>query len=145
MALKQVSGHLADPAPAVWEGDHVYFRNVGKATEKAKTDSWFIYAKDGSAGLGAIRWFGRWRKYCFFPMAETVFEENCLRDIAEFIVKITKEHKALKITATDELAPSSPLVIPPLPTPRSGSTDETYLKHKAESQSNPRPRRPSCY
>jgi hypothetical protein len=140
MALKQVSGHLADPAPAVWEGDHVYFRNVGKATEKAKTDSWFIYAKDGSTGLGAIRWFGRWRKYCFFPMAETVFEENCLRDIAEFIVKITKEYKALaksrgdKDDTPDAIVPTSPLVIPPIPTARI-----------VERLPSPRPRKPSCY
>ena len=35
--------------------------------------------------LGEIRWFGRWRQYTFFPYPDSVFNNECLRDIAEFL------------------------------------------------------------
>lgn len=124
---------------SAWEGEFVYFRNVGKTSDKAKTDTWFVYAKSGETGLGSLRWFGRWRKYCFFPMADTVFEEKCLRDIAEFIVKITKEYKSRGENGeVADLVPTSPLVIPPIRTAR--KTDD-----ECGRQPDPRPRRPSCY
>lgn len=43
--------------------------------------------------LGAVKWFPRWRKYSFYPAPDMVFEEVCLRDIAEFCVEKTKEHR----------------------------------------------------
>jgi hypothetical protein len=43
--------------------------------------------------LGWVAWFSRWRKYAFYPKPETVYEEDCLRDIAEFCEAKTKEHK----------------------------------------------------
>ena len=45
------------------------------------------------APIGAVSWFGRWRKYCFFPAAETVYEQDCLRDIAAFCEQKTTEHR----------------------------------------------------
>jgi hypothetical protein len=44
--------------------------------------------------LGEVRWFGGWRKYCFFAADCCVFEEVCMREISDFIVERTKEHKA---------------------------------------------------
>lgn len=49
-----------------------------------KTDRWLVYAKGGGQ-LGQIHWFGAWRKYAFYPLAETLYEPTCLRDIATFI------------------------------------------------------------
>lgn len=43
--------------------------------------------------LGAIKWFSRWRKYCFFPEYSTVYEWKCLRDISDFIEEETKKYK----------------------------------------------------
>ena len=42
--------------------------------------------KPSKAGLflGGIKWWGGWRKYCFFPEQATIFEKDCLRDIADF-------------------------------------------------------------
>lgn len=39
--------------------------------------------------LGEIKWFTRWRKYCFFPVLETAYEQDCLRDIAQFCEQLT--------------------------------------------------------
>ncbi|KKM91198.1 hypothetical protein LCGC14_1230900 [marine sediment metagenome] len=62
-----------------------------------KTSIWEVIPKDADhTRIGEVRWFGRWRKYAFFPLSETVFEQVCLRDIADFCETKTKEHKQRK-------------------------------------------------
>ncbi len=58
-----------------------------------KTQEWCVFTLNGEELLGEIKWFGRWRKYCFFPLEETVYEEKCLREIAIFIERLTQWHK----------------------------------------------------
>jgi len=58
-----------------------------------KTKVWNVLALDGDVILGRVSWFGRWRKYCFFPSPECVFEQDCLRDIALFIEDQTKAQR----------------------------------------------------
>jgi hypothetical protein len=48
------------------------------------TKRWQVHTLDLSVVLGSVHWFGRWRKYAFFPLQETVYEHHCLRDIANF-------------------------------------------------------------
>jgi hypothetical protein len=40
-----------------------------------------------------VRWYGKWRQYAFFPMPNTVFERQCLRDIANFCEAKTRERR----------------------------------------------------
>ena len=61
--------------------------------EHFKTDIWIIFTKDGRTNLGFIKWYGRWRGYAFFPQSDTIYEEDCLRDIADFIETETKEYR----------------------------------------------------
>jgi len=61
-----------------------------------KTATWEVVSKDTQTVIGFIKWYGTWRKYCFFPDEDTVFEQDCLRDIAEFIQTATKLHKEKK-------------------------------------------------
>jgi hypothetical protein len=58
-----------------------------------KTKTWQVMTKDNVSTLGTVKWYGAWRKYCFFPAGETVFEEQCLSDIRNFIVQKTIDHK----------------------------------------------------
>ncbi len=46
-----------------------------------------VYAVKNRTGvyLGHIKWFGRWRQYCFEPDHDTVYAPECLFDIMEFI------------------------------------------------------------
>lgn len=77
----------------VANGDYIDF-NFLKTTPSGKTKIYSVTAKDvGNTILGTVSWFGRWRKYTFWPMEDTVYEENCLRTIAEFCETITKDHK----------------------------------------------------
>lgn len=59
-----------------------------------KTRRWQVTNRATSEALGTISWFGRWRKYAFHPAPGMVFEEVCLRDIAEFCAVRTAEHRA---------------------------------------------------
>lgn len=61
-----------------------------------KTSIWEVITLDDSQMLGSVRWFGRWRKYSFFPYNNTVYEVKCLRDIANFCEDKTLEHNRMR-------------------------------------------------
>ena len=72
------------------QGTHIVFRH--DPSYVAKTIRWNVKTKDGEL-LGRVSWFGRWRRYCFFPADGCVFEETCLNEISQFIVNRTHEHR----------------------------------------------------
>jgi hypothetical protein len=57
-----------------------------------KTFTWSVETKEEWL-IGSITWYGPWRCYAFTPRSETVFEKTCLREIADFCERKTKEHK----------------------------------------------------
>ena len=61
--------------------------------EGCKTSLWIVKTKEDSIPLGLIKWYGAWRTYAFFPANDTIFEDDCLRDIAQFIEDRMKERK----------------------------------------------------
>jgi hypothetical protein len=72
------------------KGKWITFR---RAASIGKTERWLIVSENGGE-IGAIRWYGPWRRYCFLPLEGTVYEEQCLREIADFCERLTKAHKA---------------------------------------------------
>lgn len=63
-------------------------------TPSRKTKVWVVWSsKEDFEGneLGQVRFYPQWRKYAFFPTAQTLFEQDCLRDIADFCETATKE------------------------------------------------------
>lgn len=54
----------------VVEGTHIKFV---PAPPKPKTKVWWVVNKHDDIHLGWIGWFGRWRKYAFYPKEETVY------------------------------------------------------------------------
>lgn len=51
------------------------------------------YRVQGQSGfsLGQLRFYGAWRKYCFFPDENTVFDSACLDEIADLCRAKTAE------------------------------------------------------
>lgn len=47
--------------------------------------------------LGRVQWRPGWRCYVFEPSFLTVFEPDCLRDIADFIEDLTLERGKAKL------------------------------------------------
>lgn len=77
-----------------WVGNYIAICNLGKIDGR-KTNIYEVTTLDGvKVLLGTIKWYGRWRKYVFQPEQETIYEETCLRDIAQFIEDETKAHRA---------------------------------------------------
>ena len=64
--------------------------------DTGKTKVWNVMEKGNDGRLGQIKWFGRWRKYAFFPVAPTVFEATCLMEIAGFCKEQTDAWRAGK-------------------------------------------------
>lgn len=65
--------------------------------EKPKTSVWRIETKDTHNILGFIKWLARWRKYAFFPNTDTIYENDCLRDIASFIEEKMYDRKMQRL------------------------------------------------
>jgi hypothetical protein len=61
---------------------------------EGKTCKWEIFQKEGIVRLGEVKWWNAWRRYCFFPEPYTLYEQDCLWDIADFVAHKTKEYKA---------------------------------------------------
>lgn len=58
-----------------------------------KTQRWEVKTQKDDKLLGRISWYGAWRGYTFSPAFPTIFEQDCLRDIANFIEDKTKNYK----------------------------------------------------
>jgi len=90
--MRKPEASFAAPAGSM-TGTHIRFDEL---TPNPATKRWAVMPKDGSQQIGTISWYGPWRKYCFFPMAATVFEEVCLREIGCFIEGETILHRRKK-------------------------------------------------
>jgi hypothetical protein len=61
-----------------------------------KTDFFYVNNKATNVTVGAIRWYGGFRKYVFEPNANTIFDASCLADIALFLNALMDERKIIK-------------------------------------------------
>jgi hypothetical protein len=71
---------------------NLYFNelnNVGK-----KTRQWEVTAVASDEVLGHVSFWGAWRKYVFKPLAATLYDASCMREIADFTETATKNWKA---------------------------------------------------
>lgn len=46
--------------------------------------------------LGKIKWWAAWRRYTFQPLANTVWDVNCLIEINNFITRLMEDRKKAK-------------------------------------------------
>lgn len=72
------------------ETEHLDFDFVGYT---GKTHIITVINKHSDDYIGEIKWFGRWRKYCFFPVEGTVYDAKCLHDISNFLVELMNDRK----------------------------------------------------
>jgi len=65
--------------------------------DTGKTKKYNVITKGEEFKLGEVKWFSRWRKYSFFPEPNTVFEKDCMLDIADFMELLMIERKVLML------------------------------------------------
>jgi hypothetical protein len=66
-------------------------------TPSRKTKVWVVWSSKEDfegAELGQVKFYPQWRKFAFFPASQTLFEKDCLRDIADFCETATKEWRS---------------------------------------------------
>jgi len=61
-----------------------------------KTEVYNVQATERRVHLGQVRFWPKWRAFAFFPDPQTLFEKDCLRDIADFCEEKTKEWREQK-------------------------------------------------
>ncbi len=72
---------------------------IAQVPDPKKTTKLFnVISNEGNHLLGHIKWYGPWRQYTFMSQANTVFEKQCLKDIADFLIKLMDERKKAKTT-----------------------------------------------
>ena len=54
----------------------------------AITDPWYLV---DDCSIGEIKYRATWRRYAFFPKPDTLYEQDCLRLIADFCEDKTKK------------------------------------------------------
>ncbi|MHA1285815.1 MAG: hypothetical protein ACTSPB_00300 [Candidatus Thorarchaeota archaeon] len=64
-------------------------------SDSGKTEIWWVLDR-GDECLGKVRWFGRWRQYTFFPEMNTLYNNQCLSEVSEFLVNLNREHREKK-------------------------------------------------
>lgn len=73
-----------------WQGKWIYIDFLCKS-KSGKTNIYQVISE--GIHLGDIKWYAQWRKYAFFPEKNTLYEQDCLRDIANFLERKMKEYK----------------------------------------------------
>ena len=82
-----------------------YLEFVDVPNHSGKTRKVNVVSKKHGYSLGLIQWFGRWRQYVFVPAPETVFNKDCLRDIAQYLQDMMDERSMEKfLRPTDRIA-----------------------------------------
>jgi hypothetical protein len=62
-------------------------------SDSGKTDTFTVSTLLGIP-LGRIAWYSSWRRYVFFPAADTIFDVKCLLEITGFIDKQMEARRA---------------------------------------------------
>jgi hypothetical protein len=65
----------------------------GRPSDSGKTKQWQVDHVDGDNNLGYISWYAPWRRYCFYPNDDRLFDAACLMGIGLFITQRMAEYK----------------------------------------------------
>lgn len=66
-----------------------YIEFQEKAPNK-KTRRWWVVNYRTQVIVGEVKWHGAWRKYCFFPEPNTLYDWDCLEMIGKFMENSTE-------------------------------------------------------
>ena len=70
---------------------YIHFVEV---TVSGKTKEWDCRANSNNDWLAGVAWYPQWKKYCVMASNEyAVFSADCLRDMADLLEKVNKEHR----------------------------------------------------
>lgn len=65
------------------------FRDILGLNKKTITQ----HVSSGIVGLGEIKWYAQWRRYCFFPFDQVLFDASCLKEIQDHLNEMMAARK----------------------------------------------------
>ena len=68
----------------------LYSANI-RSSDSGKTVIYDVFNAD--VNLGEVRWHGPWRKYCFYPKDNRLFDRSCLMEIVGMLDEQMKARK----------------------------------------------------
>lgn len=71
--------------------DNEYIYIIKETQVNRKTPILHICSKLSRDEIGIIKWYGAWRKFCFFPYPETIWDEKCLMALNNFLIQYNKD------------------------------------------------------
>lgn len=71
-----------------------YFHIEEQQKDNMKTKIYWIFADEQDyLLLGVVKWYSRWRKYCFYSEDNIVWDTTCLNHLVKFINDLNKQYK----------------------------------------------------
>ena len=58
-----------------------------------KTKRFDVISKLHGNILGRVSWYSSWRQYAFSPSFSTIWNNNCLKEMINFLEQLMKEYK----------------------------------------------------
>ena len=71
---------------------YITIKKIG-ATESGKTFLFHVVNVRTKEICGLIKWYGGFRKYCFYPTDDFLFDSDCLTLIAEKLSDLNTSHR----------------------------------------------------
>ena len=65
------------------------FRDILGLNKKTLTQT----VISGEITVGMIKWYAHWRRYCFFPNSNCIFDVSCLLEISKHIEGLMSQRK----------------------------------------------------
>lgn len=82
------------PCQGVWiEYQDDYIRILKEILLKRKTPIYHIESMLSKDEIGQIKWYGAWRKFCFYPNGDTIWDNKCLEQIIAFLNQVNTKKK----------------------------------------------------
>jgi len=72
--------------------DYLEFKINPYKKNGTKSVYWVI-SKNRGGILGEIKWYYKWRQYCFYPSDGTLFNKGCMQEIINFMEKLNVKRK----------------------------------------------------
>lgn len=69
---------------------YILFRLIA---DTGKTQTYSVDSRSQGLPLGVIKWYGAWRQYTLMPEPETIWNNECLRNVIDFLDGLMRERR----------------------------------------------------
>lgn len=74
-------------------GKFLAMQRVGDVTGHR---AWWVWNRMKRVVIGRIEWLSDWKCYVYVPDAMTLYHDECLHSISEFLTRVTEEDEVRK-------------------------------------------------